>query len=412
MELLYRVCYVITSLTTFGMAVFVLTRPSRTHLHTVWGLFNILVCAWSVCLNAYVFDANPHRALLVGRLCNLAAAIIPVFFAHFCLALVNRTVRSSVPVMAGYAFCAVLLLCVQTPWFVPAAPAKLFFKSYVSAGPLFHAFTVEFFSLVGYAFWLLLSSLKRFPAERQNQIRWVAVALLAGFGFGSTAFLLVYDVPVAPHASLFTSAYVFLISYAILKHQLMDIKVAVTRTGLALGTYFVVLGGPIAISLAGQPWLERVLGRYWWGVPVGLSTVLATIGGVGDLTTLIAAVLHDTIEDTATTGEELEQRFGHEVRLLVEEMTDDKRLPKAERKRLQVEHARVASHRAKLIKLGDKICNVRDVTHAPPDGWSAERRREYLDWTAEVVSGCRGASAELERRYDSLLAEGRKVLEG
>ena len=145
--------------------------------------------------------------------------------------------------------------------------------------------------------------------------------------------------------------------------------------------------------------------------PIEVATVLATVGGVNDLTTLIAAILHDTIEDTATTGEELEQKFGHEVRMLVEEMTDDKRLAKPERKRRQIEHARVASHRAKLIKLGDKICNVRDVTHAPPDGWSAERRREYLDWTAEVVAGCRGASAALERHYDRMLAEGRKVLE-
>lgn len=144
--------------------------------------------------------------------------------------------------------------------------------------------------------------------------------------------------------------------------------------------------------------------------PIEVATVLATVGGVADLTTLIAAVLHDTIEDTATTGAELERKFGREVRLLVEELTDNKRLPKAERKRLQIEHARTASHRAKLIKLGDKICNVRDVTHSPPDGWSLERRREYLDWTEEVVAGCRGASAALERYYDQVLAEGKKAL--
>jgi (p)ppGpp synthase/HD superfamily hydrolase len=144
--------------------------------------------------------------------------------------------------------------------------------------------------------------------------------------------------------------------------------------------------------------------------PIEVAHVLASVGGVSDLTTLIAALLHDTIEDTATTGDELEQQFGREVRVLVEEMTDDKSLGKAERKRLQVEHARTASHRAKLIKLGDKICNVRDVTHAPPEGWSPERRREYLDWTEQVVAGCRGASAALERHYDSLLAEGRRAL--
>jgi (p)ppGpp synthase/HD superfamily hydrolase len=145
--------------------------------------------------------------------------------------------------------------------------------------------------------------------------------------------------------------------------------------------------------------------------PIEVATMLATVGGVTDVSTLMAAILHDTIEDTDTTAEELEQKFGREVRLLVEEMTDDKTLRKAERKRLQIEHARSRSHRAKLIKLGDKICNVRDVTHAPPEGWSVDRRREYLDWTEQVVQGLRGASAGLEAYYDQVLAEGRLELE-
>lgn len=144
--------------------------------------------------------------------------------------------------------------------------------------------------------------------------------------------------------------------------------------------------------------------------PIEVASVLATAGGVSDVATLAAAVLHDTIEDTQTTAEELEERFGREVRLLVEELTDDKRLPKEERKRLQILHAAGASHRAKLVKLADKICNVRDVTHQPPAGWSDERRREYLDWTEQVVAGCRGASAALERLYDRSLAEGRTAL--
>lgn len=145
--------------------------------------------------------------------------------------------------------------------------------------------------------------------------------------------------------------------------------------------------------------------------PIEVATVLAIVAGVTDLTTLMAAVLHDTIEDTATTADELESAFGREVRLLVEEMTDDKRLARAERKRLQIEHAAKASHRAKLIKIADKICNVRDVTHAPPEGWNAERRREYLEWTEQVVAGCRGASATLERHYDGILTDGRRALE-
>jgi len=144
--------------------------------------------------------------------------------------------------------------------------------------------------------------------------------------------------------------------------------------------------------------------------PIEVASVLANIGGVGDLTTLISAILHDTIEDTETAPEELENRFGRAVRLLVEEMSDDKRLAKAERKRLQVDHAPSLSERAKLIKLGDKICNLRDVIHRPPSHWPLERRREYLDWTERVVAGCRGCNPALEAWYDHVLREGRALL--
>ena len=125
----------------------------------------------------------------------------------------------------------------------------------------------------------------------------------------------------------------------------------------------------------------------------------------------MAAVLHDTLEDTETTPQELEARFGPEVRRVVEEVTDDKTLPKHVRKQLQIEHAPHVSERAKLVKLADKICNVRDVAHDPPVGWPLARRREYLDWTEAVVRGCRGCNGALERYYDALLAEAREELE-
>jgi guanosine-3',5'-bis(diphosphate) 3'-pyrophosphohydrolase len=144
--------------------------------------------------------------------------------------------------------------------------------------------------------------------------------------------------------------------------------------------------------------------------PIQVATILATKGGVTDLPTLLAAVLHDTIEDTKTTPEELEDHFGPEVRSLVLEVTDDKQLPKEERKRLQIEHAPLRSLKAKLIKLGDKIANVRDVTATPPTDWDPERRRAYLDWTEQVVHGCRGCNPGLEACYDEALRVGRAGL--
>ena len=129
-----------------------------------------------------------------------------------------------------------------------------------------------------------------------------------------------------------------------------------------------------------------------------------------DSVTLLAAVLHDTVEDTETTPAELEARFGAEVRAVVEEVTDDKRLPSEERKRRQVEHAPHLSNRAKLVKLADKTCNALDVTHHPPAKWTLERRRQYLDWSADVVAGCRGTNAAMERYFDEVLAQGRALL--
>ncbi len=144
--------------------------------------------------------------------------------------------------------------------------------------------------------------------------------------------------------------------------------------------------------------------------PIEVADTLANAGGVTDVTILVAAVLHDTVEDTETTPDELEAQFGREVRLLVEEVTDNKALPKAERKRLQIEHAPDASQRAKQIKIADKICNVLGVTYNPPQGWSLARRREYLDWTEQVVAGCRGSNGALEHHFDEVLRKGRAAL--
>jgi guanosine-3',5'-bis(diphosphate) 3'-pyrophosphohydrolase len=127
---------------------------------------------------------------------------------------------------------------------------------------------------------------------------------------------------------------------------------------------------------------------------------------------LVAAILHDTIEDTDTTPEELTRRFGRDVCEIVLEVTDDKSLPKAERKRLQITHAPSLSSSAKLVKLADKICNVIDVGATPPADWSLQRRTEYLAWAEAVVSGCRGVNGALEGRFDEVLAEARAALVG
>jgi (p)ppGpp synthase/HD superfamily hydrolase len=144
--------------------------------------------------------------------------------------------------------------------------------------------------------------------------------------------------------------------------------------------------------------------------PIAVATVLAAEGGVSDEATLMAAALHDTVEDTQTTFVELEKHFGAEVTGLVRELTDDKSLEKMERKRLQIEHAPDASIRAKQLKIADKICNIRDITDSPPVSWSLQRRREYLEWSEKVVAGCRGANTKLDDAFDQAIRRAKNVL--
>ena len=107
--------------------------------------------------------------------------------------------------------------------------------------------------------------------------------------------------------------------------------------------------------------------------PIALANILANEAGIEDEKVLVAAILHDTIEDTETTTQELADLFGDDVTAIVLEVTDDKSLPKAERKRLQVEHAPTISRRAKLVKLADKIANLRDIAASPPADWPLQR---------------------------------------
>ena len=127
---------------------------------------------------------------------------------------------------------------------------------------------------------------------------------------------------------------------------------------------------------------------------------------------VVAAVLHDTVEDTATTLADIAAAFGERVAGLVAEVTDDKSLPKQTRKDLQVAHAAGASRGAQIIKLADKTSNLRSMANSPPAGWSLERRLEYVDWATQVVDACRGADPWLAGQFDLAVALARPVVAG
>lgn len=144
--------------------------------------------------------------------------------------------------------------------------------------------------------------------------------------------------------------------------------------------------------------------------PINVALTLCEVGHESDTELLVAAVLHDTVEDTDTTPEEIEREFGKIVMNIVMEVTDDRNLAKDERKRLQIVTASLKSRAARKLKLADKICNVHDILYHSPQGWSNERRLEYLDWAEKVLEGLTGVNHLLEKKLRELIAEGRQVI--
>ncbi|XP_062604996.1 guanosine-3',5'-bis(diphosphate) 3'-pyrophosphohydrolase MESH1-like isoform X2 [Saccostrea cucullata] len=139
--------------------------------------------------------------------------------------------------------------------------------------------------------------------------------------------------------------------------------------------------------------------------PIGVANILTQEAGITDVAVIQAALLHDTVEDTNTTFEEILDNFGEEVTGLVREVTDDKNLPKLERKQQQIDHAPHTSYKAKLVKLADKLYNLRDLNRCTPCGWQESRVKEYFQWAKKVVDGLKGTNQAMENSLDELFKE-------
>jgi (p)ppGpp synthase/HD superfamily hydrolase len=155
-------------------------------------------------------------------------------------------------------------------------------------------------------------------------------------------------------------------------------------------------------GVAGEPYVNHL---------AEVAMLLAEATG-GDAVLVAAGFLHDTLEDTETTYDEIEARFGADMAVLVGEVTDDKSLPKAERKRRQIEGAPHKSVRARLLKIADKTSNLRALAASPPAGWDIARVADYVDWAEKVVAGCRGLNAALEQAFDAAAVQAREAIAG
>lgn len=143
---------------------------------------------------------------------------------------------------------------------------------------------------------------------------------------------------------------------------------------------------------------------------IRVAYILQETGKEFDPILLSAAVLHDVLEDTDATETQLTELFGEEVCSIVAEVTDDMTLTYEDRKRFQIKKAPTLSNKAKLIKIADKISNIQDILTAPLT-WSNRRKRQYVEWSEQVIDGCRGINNHLDQAFNEVTHYAKEVLE-
>ena len=275
----YALSTVVTAVAVLSLGLFVLFKNPRARPNQLWALFNAAVFVWAACQSIHIVIHDFSMAYFLIRLYYMFGVLwIPTLYLHFILVYLNE--RRRWPLYLAYGFSFAYLTQVFNPKFLAAPQPKFSLNFYPEPGPLFYPFLVLWSTIVMYSMMKIYNAMQKASGIQRNQLRYLFYAMLIGYVGGTSNFLPVFDVelfPYTPYGTYGVPIYVAIFTYAIVKHQLMDIKVAITRTGVLLATYLVVLGVPFAVGWWGRAWLSTQLGANWWLVPLGLCTVLATI---------------------------------------------------------------------------------------------------------------------------------------
>lgn len=237
-------------------------------------------CAlWSLGFFLTMFESVPqHVAIWFSRVSHFFGSFPAICFLQFVVVFLEEGKPKKIHPI-HYALAGGSAIASLTPWFITDIPSKLFFPYYPEPGPLYPLLLSTFFGTFATAFVLLYQACrdKSLGTLKKMQSLWTLIGVFFAWVSVATLFLLIYNIPIVPQMTLFPLIAITTI-YAILRYRFLDIRVVVTRAGLLLAVYVVVLGVPFIVGWQGQAWLENLTGPRWWLIPLGLLTVLATVG--------------------------------------------------------------------------------------------------------------------------------------
>lgn len=275
----YPISSLVASLVCFSLAFFVYFKGKGFALNKKFALLTTAI--GYCCFSSFIVNTTTSKtiALAWSRILNVGMILIVPISIHFDLA-IKRESRKSKAAMVVWFFSIIFLLFSFTPLFIKGVEtAKYIGFSFVS-GYLYIYFIIFFIIVVCYGFLIIFVEYLHSSGYRRNQLKYFLFALLVAF-FGSLTYFLLNErsiISFPPIDNIVVICFVLITSYAIVKHRLMDIRVAVTRTGIFIAVYTIILGFPFAVGAWSKSWLIDTFGVNWWFLPLGLMAALATFG--------------------------------------------------------------------------------------------------------------------------------------
>ena len=260
----------------FGL--FVYLKNTKNPPNKLWAIFGSTVAFWSYSYFLWQISTDKIHALFWCRALMVGAIFIPVTFLHFLLVWLGLSQTKRKVLFISYGISFVTLVFDFTPFFVKDVSPILSFKYWPQAGVAYLPFLIFWAWLVIYCWNIMFQEMRSSSPIRRNQIKYVLLGAIIGFGGGFTNYPLWFGIKILPYGNILVPIYAGLMSYAIVKHRLMDINVAITKGSVFAVVYAFVLGIPVAVWFWGRTYLFDKIGVNWGLVPIGMALILASLG--------------------------------------------------------------------------------------------------------------------------------------
>jgi len=261
----------VTGIIGLTLGLFVYFKNRKQLVNKKWCLLSTSIFIWEFGYFMLLLSVDKGRALLWTHFLYFGATLIPVFFLDFVHSFLEIREKRKKLIKTLYILSVILLSFVFTPFFVKDIVPKLSFKYYPQPGIVYHFFLLIFSVSVVYSIYVMLKKYKETSGYKRNQIKYILLASIIGFGGGATNYPLIYNVPLFPFGHYLVFLYPVIITYAIITTRLMDITVAITKTAIFTGVYSIFLGIPPILLMVHRSILYQYFGIYWWLVPAGVA---------------------------------------------------------------------------------------------------------------------------------------------